>query len=271
MTLVELAVVLTVLGILLGGALRILAAYSEAQFVEVTRGRLAAVEEALILYAARNKRLPCPADGTLDDGDAGDQPNLGVAVPTGAVDDCTVATTASVVPWRELGIPRENALDAWRRRITYRVFDGTTGLTRQDGIDASDCRTAADDDTALGADPCDNTRSAIAFLSGKGFQVNDGGGTAIIGPALPERGGGAAFVLVSHGPGGFCGYLRSGTRQNQAGGSTCAVNAGKDENGDGDDTFVLSEFAEADVNAFDDLLRAPTVHEIADGAELGPQ
>lgn len=60
-TLTELAVVLTIVALLIGGLLVTLSAQYEArQFIE-TRDRVALAQEALIGFALRNGRLPCPA------------------------------------------------------------------------------------------------------------------------------------------------------------------------------------------------------------------
>src|SRR5262245_9987674 len=60
-TLVELAVVMSIIGLLLAGAMMTLSAQSEQRAIDETRRRLNAAVEALVAYAVVNGRLPCPA------------------------------------------------------------------------------------------------------------------------------------------------------------------------------------------------------------------
>ncbi len=69
-SLIELAIVLTVIGLLVGVSLKSLMAYSGRETRQLTHDRLDAIQEALSLYAARNKRLPCPSDNSLDEANA---------------------------------------------------------------------------------------------------------------------------------------------------------------------------------------------------------
>ncbi len=65
-TLAELAIVLLVVAVLLGGLLMPLSAQIEQRNLEETRRRLDEVREALIGFAEANGRLPCPASATSD-------------------------------------------------------------------------------------------------------------------------------------------------------------------------------------------------------------
>jgi len=263
-SLIEIAIVLTLIGILLGGVFGVASDYLAAENREITAARLEAIEEALVLYVSRNKRLPCPADGTAAEGTAAD----GVPDPNGETQTCTAGVQYSVVPWRALGMEPEATRDGFGRRVTYRVYDGADGLTRTDGIDMSECEAAAEDDQP-GPIECGTGVAPTEFLESKGLTVEDPDGTAIVDPGSPEAGGGAAFVLVSHGNDGAGAYTRGGTRIALA----PAGQADQRENTDMDDTFVLGGLNAAEgTNAyFDDIVTAPTIHEIASRAGLGPQ
>src|SRR5688572_15259529 len=60
-SLVELAVVLAVVGLLLGSLMYTLQAQTEQRAREETQRRLEQAREALLGYAVANGRLPCPA------------------------------------------------------------------------------------------------------------------------------------------------------------------------------------------------------------------
>ena len=94
----------------------------------LTQKRLLALRQALVNFASANGRLPCPASGAQD---------TGQAVPDSATVNCT--NTNGTVPWTTLGLPRDAALDAWGRKVSYRVFAGGTGLTRADGASLVNC------------------------------------------------------------------------------------------------------------------------------------
>lgn len=109
-SLIELAVVLLILGLLLGALLRPLRGQVETQQYQEAERMLDDIRDAVIGFALANGRLPCPADPTAptDVAGAGSE-----ARSAGA---CTIATGA--VAWRTLGVPE---LDPWGRRFTYRV------------------------------------------------------------------------------------------------------------------------------------------------------
>ena len=110
-TLVEMAVVLMIVGLLLGGMLVPLSAQMEQQKISETRKTLDEIQQALIGYAIVNGRLPYPAKATLVSSvDA----NAGLA-------DSTL--TSGVLPWATLGT---SETDAWGRRFTYSVAGAFT-------------------------------------------------------------------------------------------------------------------------------------------------
>jgi prepilin-type N-terminal cleavage/methylation domain-containing protein len=111
-SLVEVAIVLLIVGLLLGGLLMPLSAQIDQQRNSDTKKAEDEIVQALIGYAVANGRLPCPATATLATGVA----NAGVAnAPTAS--GCTGGPTG-VLPWVTLGV---NETDAWGRRYTYRV------------------------------------------------------------------------------------------------------------------------------------------------------
>lgn len=111
-SLLEMAIVLVIVGLLLGGMLGGLGALQQRQRVAQTEQQLAEIRDALIAFAVVNRRLPCPAAPATPSTTAG----AGVErAPTAG--GCT-GGTAGVLPWATLGLPET---DAWGRRFTYRV------------------------------------------------------------------------------------------------------------------------------------------------------
>jgi prepilin-type N-terminal cleavage/methylation domain-containing protein len=103
-TLIEMAIVLMIVALLLGGMLVPLSAQMDQRNVSDTQKTLSDIKEAIMGYALANGRLPCPAKAdriTASDSQAGTV-------------DCSQA--AGVVPWATLGTVET---DAWGRRFTY--------------------------------------------------------------------------------------------------------------------------------------------------------
>jgi prepilin-type N-terminal cleavage/methylation domain-containing protein len=112
-TLVEMAIVLMIVGLLLGGLLVPLSAQMEQRNVSDTQKSLAEIKEAIIGYAMANGQLPCPANPSDI---TGVTPTAGIA----RIPPCTSTNSTGVLPWATLGV---NETDAWGNRFTYRVTD----------------------------------------------------------------------------------------------------------------------------------------------------
>jgi prepilin-type N-terminal cleavage/methylation domain-containing protein len=126
-TLIEIAVVVALVAILLTAGAKIAGGFMEAAAVSVTQKKQQAIKEALVNYLNRNMRLPCP------DTDRGNGPTLGfesgppdgrenrTAEPPNNFHDRACAYPFGVVPYAELGLPQEAALDGWHNYFLYRV------------------------------------------------------------------------------------------------------------------------------------------------------
>ena len=108
-SLAELAIVLVIVALLIGGMLVPLSAQRDIQDTRETQRLMSEAKEALLGFAAANCRLPCPADPLIPSGSA----NAGIENPAG----CDT-TQEGVYPWAALGLQET---DAWGRRLTYRV------------------------------------------------------------------------------------------------------------------------------------------------------
>lgn len=110
-TLVEMAMVLTIVGLLLGALIPTLSAQIELQRVTETRKQLNEIQQALIGYAIINGRLPCPASAT-----ATEDP-VGGGVCNHAYDGFIPAATLGLSTTDSSGF----AVDSWGNRIRYAV------------------------------------------------------------------------------------------------------------------------------------------------------
>lgn len=105
-TLLEMAIVLVIIGVLLGGLLMPLSAQVETSRINETRKALDEINQALIGFAVTNGYLPCPAVSSSN----------GAEDRTGAT--CTGAKRLGFLPWATLGVSQ---VDAWGRLYRYSV------------------------------------------------------------------------------------------------------------------------------------------------------
>jgi prepilin-type N-terminal cleavage/methylation domain-containing protein len=111
-SLIEVAIVLIIVGLMMSAFLMPLAAQMDSRDYRMSRKSLEDIKEALYGYAVVNGRLPCPdinGDGFED------------ACSTTANN----ATTGGDLPWMTLGVER---IDPWGNPFRYRINDafGTT-------------------------------------------------------------------------------------------------------------------------------------------------
>ena len=222
-----------------------------------TQVRMYRIQAALHAFAASHGRLPCPADGM-------DVNDRGYAAPNAASDIC--ASPDGTVPWGSLGLTKDDAFDAWGRKISYRVYAGPTGMTRTRGADMTDCDTvepAPVAPTPLSYDctPAHNVRPGPGMDTYLDLDPNTR-------PGLTVRVGGIdqkqmAWVLVSHGASGMGAWLPGGARM--------ALPASADEQANTQPppaVYVQREEATVDLDPatdaahFDDLLRFETIAQL---------
>lgn len=116
-TLVEMAIVLLIVALLLGGLLPTVSSQIEQQHRNETRKQIEEIRQALMGYAIINGTLPCPTT-MADPAD----PKYGSA-------DITCNTDVAIegfLPWKTLGVPET---DAWGSKRTG-VTDPWTGYWR---------------------------------------------------------------------------------------------------------------------------------------------
>lgn len=116
-TLLEMAIVFVVIGLLLGGLLMPLSTQVENHQRAETKKVLAEIKEAILGYALSNGYLPCPDSDTPPDGRENRAGNICTGNNAG---DGVNRSWHGVIPWIDLGI--EDA-DPWGIRFTYAVME----------------------------------------------------------------------------------------------------------------------------------------------------
>lgn len=126
-TLIELAIILLILGLLIAGFFAISRSLQAQKKYDRTIARQDIVARELDSFAQVNGRLPCPAD------------------PAGAVEGqarttcTTVASRDGVVPYHDLGLTREMATDGYGNPFTY--VASAVGTAPDQNLVHANCRT----------------------------------------------------------------------------------------------------------------------------------
>lgn len=222
-TLLELAIVMVIGGIILSMLASSLVIYMNNAEIKLTRQRMAAVDEAVQDFLNFNGRLPCPASRIAES----DTEDYGREVNTVCNDgemDGTVRAQGldmrmvriGAVPVRDLNLPDDYALDAWGSRLTYAV-------------------------TEILATPNSYERNSGAIY------VVDSNDHSVVQPA-----GSAHYVLNSHGPNRAGAHSASG----QGGGIACDNAMLEGENCDEDAHFRRTTLRSTSGGAhhYDDLM-----------------
>ncbi len=197
-TLVEIAVVLLIVALLMGGLVPTLSGQIERRRVSETSKQLDEIQQALIGYAVINGRLPCPA-----------APNAtGVESPAGG-GICTNLHNG-FLPAATLGLPGTDsagyAVDAWGNRIHYAVTGwGPNTFTTSNGMstkgisnlspDLLVCSTAPSTPGSCnsGTSLTSNGVPAVIFSTGKNGPLGNG-------PDEQANLDGTNVTFVSHTP-----------------------------------------------------------------------
>lgn len=130
-TLAELAIVLVIVGFLLGGIMSMFSSQQNTRKWNDTQSRLDAARDAILGFAIANGRLPCPANSTSAGAEV---PAGGGVCGSGTAQDyyggVVGGTTYGLLPAVTIGYqPVDSqgfALDAWGNRIRYAVSKVTT-------------------------------------------------------------------------------------------------------------------------------------------------
>lgn len=224
-TLIEIAVVLFIFGLLIAGLLGPLETQLEARDRAATIETMDQIIESLYGYAITNGRLPCPDTN----GDGLPNPVFNAAVPATAT-----CTGEGFIPWVELNAPQG---DAWGNRFRYRIRSPHFAMPETDGICNGNTAAVPEFDLCVTGDIVVTTRGD-----------NPATTPAIEGKAALNLAQGLPAVIVSHGRNGFgatsiTGVLRA---------APPVSNADEIENADGDITFLTRIFTGENGGCADD-------------------
>lgn len=261
---------------------------------------LAKIDLALVGFVQQNRRLPCPADGTIATGAA----NAGVEQRDATTGACIPANQSNgIVPWVAIGLPESGALDSYGDRVAYRVHPGLTASFENvpvpgpyNAMDMTYCSagnvtasvaaqvntlatTYAQCTTVLTCTSCLAGCSGLCsgidrVLLNNGLPVTDGSGNWV---NQPSNWTGAAYVLITHGPNAAGAYTTSGALS--AGSGVVGTSEALNRNGivlmTG--SVVAQSYRDAPYNDtqtaqhFDDVTLHPTILDVLTRARLGPR
>lgn len=135
-SLVELAMVLFIVGLLMLSLMSTLSSQIEQRNIEDTRRRLEQARELVLSFLIINGRLPCPARSTSAGAEARDAATGNCT--SGGVEDYYGGTlaggaTGGLLPAQTIGFQQVDssgfAVDAWQNKIRYAVTKTNTGCT----------------------------------------------------------------------------------------------------------------------------------------------
>lgn len=223
-TLIELAVVIFIIGLLIAGLIGPVEVQIEARDRHRTQLALDAAAEALYGYALSNRRLPCPDS----DGDGMSDPEFDPLDPDSA--ECDVA---GFLPWAELGVAPG---DAWSNRITYRVTAPAFTWPAQDTL--CNGNSAGEFDICAAGDINVDTRGDDPDTAGveTNFRL----------PAATTTN--VAAVLVSHGRNGYGATSTNGIAR----AGVPLEHVDETENADGDAVFITRGYTRGESGCDDD-------------------
>ncbi len=232
-SLVELSMALSIIAILIGGALTIATNKTESDKIKKTNQNMNKIEDALEEFLIQNKRLPCPADGksaidASSDNSFGVETTVTLATCTGSNFTDGNNVSSGVVPVRTLGLPDDVMMDGWGRRITYvidsRFTNNATTNTNCDGVNSTLC---------------------FKYTSNGSIKINDVSAT--------QKSTEGVYALISHGKNGYGAFNYYGSNTRIA----FPVSPNKDEiENSGDKSVYTPIFVQRTTdNDFDDIVR----------------
>ena len=221
-TLVEMAVVTVIIGLLMGTMFGFASTMSRSSKLSETNKRQDIIKSALINFIAQNKRMPCPATAAT---------NGFEVVPTNTP-ACTGVTTGNVangiVPWASLGLSREMGSDGYNNPFGYQVAVAATNT-----------------DFALPTSNLDVSGIQGVISIAETFAGSPLNSCATVPGSINPCA--AVAVIVSYG---------------QNWGSTPAPNSDEEENLNGDSLFVMRDFSDSSTNPYDDIVLPLTANDL---------
>lgn len=254
-TLIEMAVVMVILGLVVVGATKIASPVFDSQKYDLTLERMTKIQQAIQVYVIQYGCLPCPANAATAStaATAGVSLNNSGATYVTSTSHCTGPEAGAVtcyatagtsggggshgmVPWITLGLSEEDAVDGWNHRIRY--------------------------DVASSATPCTGGPAGLQYDNGMvrcalgGTPAYPAGNMTITDYDTASSSALGAYVLLSSGSDGSMAFNKAtgvytGDRYGQE-----AITTGQGRNYIGSNSFAYGSFnATTGTSHFDDILR----------------
>jgi prepilin-type N-terminal cleavage/methylation domain-containing protein len=135
-TLIELAIVLVLMGLVFAAIVVSIPAFIYQQNSRTTEKRFDVVLNTLSAYTQSHYRLPCPADPDGARRGLERDPNGHCFRNTSARN--LYEQTEGVVPWRTLGLAETDVMDGWGNYFTYRPAPQLTVMTSDTDMQVAD-------------------------------------------------------------------------------------------------------------------------------------
>lgn len=239
-TLIEIAVVIVIAGLIAGVALNALTSLRRTSSTAATLRHHDTIADALRQFLVENNRLPCPALANLPETD----PNYGQEAPlpgtctgTVALAGATAPTVyyAGVVPWQTLGLQGAARFDGGGYQYSYAILDDAT-------LPYATVPYATSPDEA-----------GTPWLNPDFVLLNAAEGTG-----QPVTPGGEVVIVISHGINGSGAFNVDGAQLQMP--PATALN--ELENLDGDITAAAATFSSNEATPFDDVVRGYTEEQL---------
>lgn len=207
-SLLELAIVLVILGIIGGLSLPLLTAHITRSALVKTRAHQEYALSAIAAYVEKNKIFPCPADPQVVGPDYGLEQK-----------ECQGKKSEGILPFKTLGISESYGKDGFKRLMTYVVDSGLASRKNQNLLK-----------TVEGGQITVKNEEDISVLPLKKEEKR-----GLISPNF------IAIVLISHGESGIGSFVGKGQATKMVGHVSCPH---KKENYDSN--FIFSESSQSD-------------------------
>jgi prepilin-type N-terminal cleavage/methylation domain-containing protein len=214
-SLVELSVVISIIAIIISGALTIATKKSESDKLDETEYKISQIQNSIHNFIIDNERLPCTANGELRTDNTNFAKEEANPTLNSGHGQCSQSNFSNgnifygIVPTRTLGLNDDMLLDGWGNRLSYIIdanfaHNETTNPSCNGGV-------------AINEDVC--------------FRHNENGSINIIHSNTPliNKSNGAVYAIISHGKNGSGAYSNAGTRIISSNDEDEQENAGDDE------------------------------------------